>query len=133
MRVKLFCCLKVRLHSSCIEVFFCLIVFSSNHRLFFSLFKVRQHANGCFNHDIKVGLCSELLMRLSFYIIYDMVKSFPLTWGSNRGPSDCAPSIIPLYQSANSCFLFESSFYVRLSDLCNLFKVRHVMGTLTMT
>jgi hypothetical protein len=33
---------------------------------FCSLFKVR-HVIGCTNHDIVVGLCSELFMRLSYY------------------------------------------------------------------
>ena len=31
------------------------------------------------------------------------------------------------------CFLFECWFYVRPSDLCSLFKVRHFMGSLIMT
>ena len=36
-------------------------------RHFYSLFKVRQVVIGCINHDIVVGLCSELFMRLSYY------------------------------------------------------------------
>ena len=32
----------------------------------------------------------------------DMVKSFRLTWGSNRGPFDCEPSSLPLDQSGIS-------------------------------
>ena len=35
---------------------------------FCNLFKVRQHVIGCIDHDIVVGLCSELVMRLSYSI-----------------------------------------------------------------
>ena len=35
---------------------------------FNSLFKVRRHVVMCINRDIVVGLCSELLKRLSYYI-----------------------------------------------------------------
>ena len=41
--------------------------FMSDHQTFRSLFKVR-HVIWCINHDIILGLCSELFMRLSYYI-----------------------------------------------------------------
>ena len=46
----------------------CLIVFMSDHQTFCNLFNNRRHDIGCINHDIVVGLCSELLMRLSYVI-----------------------------------------------------------------
>ena len=42
--------------------------FTSDHQPFWSLFKVKQHVIGCINHDLVVGLCSKLFMRLSHYI-----------------------------------------------------------------
>ena len=42
--------------------------FMSDHHTSCSLFKVRRQLIGCINHDIEVVLCSELLMRLSYYI-----------------------------------------------------------------
>ena len=75
------------------------VFFTSDHQTFYSLFKVRQYAMGCINHDIVIGLCSELLMRLSYYNHPGYGKKIGLTWGSNRGPSDCEPSTIPLDQS----------------------------------
>ena len=42
--------------------------FTSDHHTFCSLYKVRRNVIRCFNHDIAVGLCSELLMRFSYYI-----------------------------------------------------------------
>ena len=41
---------------------------------FFSLFKLRWHAIGCINNDTVVGLCSDLLMRLSYYIFLEYFK-----------------------------------------------------------
>ena len=35
---------------------------------FCSLFKVRQHCIECIYHDIVVGICSKLFMRLPYYI-----------------------------------------------------------------
>ena len=46
----------------------CLIVFTFDHHTFYSLFKVKWYAIGWINHDMAVGLCSELFMRLSYYI-----------------------------------------------------------------
>ena len=37
-------------------------------RLVYSLFKARRHVIVCINHAIIVGLCSLLLVRLSYYI-----------------------------------------------------------------
>ena len=38
------------------------------------------------NHDIVRGLCSEQLMKLSYYIHLGFVRSFRLVWESNLGP-----------------------------------------------
>ena len=75
--------------------------FISDHHTFFSLFKVRLHVIVCINHDIVVGPCSELLMRLFYYIHLICGKINCLTWRSNHGPSDCEPSTVPLDQKAN--------------------------------
>ena len=79
---------------------FVLIVFTSDHKTFCSLFKVRQHIIGCINHDIVIGLCAELFMRLSHYIYLGYDKKLSSHMGSNRGLSDCEPSTLPLDQSA---------------------------------
>ena len=52
----------------CVGIIFCWIIFTSYHQTFCSLFKVRRHVIGCINYDIVAGLCSELLMSLSYYI-----------------------------------------------------------------
>ena len=49
-------------------IFFCWIAFTSDHQTFYSLFKVRRHVIGCINNDIVISLCSELRLRLSYYI-----------------------------------------------------------------
>ena len=49
-------------------MYVCLVVFIVRPTDFCIVFKVRRHVIGCINHDIVVGLCSELLMRLSYYI-----------------------------------------------------------------
>ena len=73
-------------------------------RLFCSqYFKVSRHVIEFINHHIVVDLCSELIMRLFYYIHLRYGESFCLTWGSNPVPSDCETSILPLDQSANSC------------------------------
>ena len=89
----------------------------SDHQTFCSLFKVRRHVIGCINHDIVVGLCSDLLIRSSYYIHLRYVKSFCLTQGSNRGPSDCEPFTLPLDQSTSSLktLLLELSQVLLLS------------------
>ena len=45
---------------------FVLIVFTSNHQTFCSLFKVKRLVIGIINSDIVIGLCLEILMRLLF-------------------------------------------------------------------
>ena len=57
-----------------------------------------------------------------------MVKSFPLTWESNTGPSPRESSTLPLDQTLFLfCFLL---FCVRPSDFYRLFKVRqHVIDS----
>ena len=47
---------------------FCLILFYIRPSDFCYQFKGRRHFIGCFNHDIVIGLCSELHLRLSYYI-----------------------------------------------------------------
>ena len=83
-----------------------LIVFTSDHQTFCNLFKARWHVIECTNHDIVVGLFSELLMRLSKDIYLGYGKKLHFTWGSNRGPSDCEPSTLPLDHNTNSTSLF---------------------------
>ena len=63
-----------------------------------SLFKVR-HFMGCINHDIVVGLCSELLMRLSYYINLGYGKKFISYVGIE--PTQREPSTLPIDQRAN--------------------------------
>ena len=48
--------------------FTCYIVFYVQPSDFFGLFKVGRHVNVCINYNIIVGLCSELFVRLSYYI-----------------------------------------------------------------
>ena len=68
--------------------------FMSDHQSFVLTFQGQTY-HGCINKDIVV-LCSELLMRLSNYILSrSLVKSFWLTWGSNCGPSNSQPSTLP--------------------------------------
>ena len=43
-----------------------------------------QTCHGCINHDVVVGLCSELLMWLYFYIHLGFSKSFWITWISGQ-------------------------------------------------
>ena len=59
--------IEVRL-PDCQLKFFYLIIFASSHQALFSLFKDRRLVIRCLNHDIAVGLCSELIMRLSYHI-----------------------------------------------------------------
>ena len=56
--------------------------FTFDHQTFYSLFKVGSRVIGCKNHDIAVGLCSEILMRLSYYINLGYVKKLPSHMGS---------------------------------------------------
>ena len=49
-----------------------------------------------------VGLCSKLLMRLSYYIFLELGNCFCLACESNSGPSNRESSTLPLDQSANS-------------------------------
>ena len=58
------------------------------------------------NHDMVVGLCSKIFMRLFYYIHLGFGKSMRLTLGSNRGPSDYEPSSLPLDQKVN-CYLLN--------------------------
>ena len=59
---------KILKRSIQITGFFCSnACFMSDHQSFGSLFKVR-HVKGCINHDIALGLYSEQLMRLSYYL-----------------------------------------------------------------
>ena len=86
----------------CRNANFCLLFVRPSD--FFSLFKVRRHVIGCINHDIVFGFCTILFMTLPYYILLGYGKNFWLTWGSNRGSSDCDPSTLPLDQKANSFF-----------------------------
>ena len=57
-------------------------------RLFCNLFKVRRHVIGCINHDIVIGLCSELLMRLSYYKMKSIAGIEPTpVWFSEQNAS----------------------------------------------
>ena len=62
--------------------------------------KVRWHVMGCINHDIVIYICSQLLMRLSYYFHPGYGKK---NWSLMRiEPPECEPSTLPLDQSANS-------------------------------
>ena len=73
-------CLKIQFSYPNTDVFtfiFCLILFlPSDHQTFCSLFKIRRHDIVCINHEIVIGLCSELLMRLFYYIHPGYGKKF---------------------------------------------------------
>ena len=45
---------------------FLIVVLRPTIRLFCSLFKIRRHVIGCINHYMVVGICSKILMRLSY-------------------------------------------------------------------
>ena len=45
--------------------------------------KVKHVIGALIDHDMVVGLCSKLIMRLSYYTHLGFGKSFPLTWESN--------------------------------------------------
>ena len=103
------------------------------HATYFSL-KSRKcnmiHVIEWIDHDIVVGLCSEVPIRLSYYI--HMVKSFCFTWGSNWGPSHYKPSTLPLDQILSyfrailsSCVI---SFFIKtLSILVNFLLHKNVV------
>ena len=59
-----------------------IICFTSDHHTLCSLIKVRRHVIGWISHDIVVGLCFKLLMRLSYFIHLpygDRKKIFSIT------------------------------------------------------
>ena len=79
--------------------------FTSNHHTFVLQSIQGQTCHGCINHDMPVGLCSELLMRLSYHIHQAFgKKKIRLTWKSNPSPFDRGSSTLPLDQSGNFCF-----------------------------
>ena len=80
---------------------FVLIFFTSDKTYFCSLFKVRRHVLECMNNEIVVGLCSEPLMRLSYYIHLGYCKKLSYHMGIEPRSADCEVSIQPLDQSAN--------------------------------
>ena len=84
------------------------------HQTFCGLFRVRRHVIGCVNHSI-VGLCSELLMRLSNSI-------HPC--GSKPGPHKREPSSLNLDQSVLLFLRISiiSSISNLLSSLSSIFK-----------
>ena len=77
-------------------------LFTYDNHTFCSLFNVRRHAIGCINHDIVIGLCFELFMRLSYYNRPGYCKKFFChAWGSNLDPPERKLSSLPLHQRAN--------------------------------
>ena len=74
------CFLRVTISLSSL-LFVCLIVFTSDYHTFCSRFKVKRHVIGCTNHDIVVGLCSDIFMRLSYYIHLGYGKKFSARMG----------------------------------------------------
>ena len=70
----------------------------------------------CINNYIVVGLGSKLLMSLSYYIYLGFGKKLLATRGSNRGPSDCEPSTLPLDQNRNFEFLSLVNLVSFLND-----------------
>ena len=68
------------------EVAFFIIVLTSYYQTFLqSLLRLLSH--GCINHDIVVGLCSKLLMRLSYCIHRIYKLEFLTLAGFDPGPS----------------------------------------------
>ena len=91
---------------------FCFIAcFTSYHQTLQSI--QGQACLRCINHDKVVGLCSEVLMRLSYFIHIGFDKSFRLTWESNPGPSNRGSSTLPLDQNPN----YVSLLILRLASL----------------
>ena len=69
---------------------------TSDHQILFSLLQVRWHVIWCINQDIVRPLLRaayEVILLHSSRIWYKVVS---LTWGSNRGTSECEPSTLPL-------------------------------------
>ena len=69
------------------------------------IFAISLRSDGsirCINHDIVIGLCSELLMKLSCYILPGFGKKFlvSMIWGSNLAPPERKSSTLPLDHSA---------------------------------
>ena len=57
----------------------------------------------CINHDIVIGLCSDIHTRLSYYIRPGYGKNiFGLKWESKPCRRERETSTLPLDQSANS-------------------------------
>ena len=56
------------------------IIFTSDHQTFCGLFESQTACHQCINHDIVIGLCSELVMRLFYYIHPGYGKKIGLTW-----------------------------------------------------
>ena len=64
------------------KLLFVSIAFMSNHQTFCSLFKIRRHIIGCIKNDIVVvGLCSELVVRLSYYMYLVYGRKFSPSQG----------------------------------------------------
>ena len=74
--------------------------FTSDHHILQSI--QGQTYYGCMNHDNVVGLCSEVLMRLSNFTHLGFGKVFWLIWDSNPGPSSRESSTLPFDQSVKS-------------------------------
>ena len=73
---------------------------------------------GCINHGIVAGLCSELFMRLPYFIHIGYCKKLSSHMGIEPR------SFLPEHQSANSCYfekiiIFKPSFVLR--SFCNYF------------
>ena len=79
-----------------IQLFFCLILFTPDHHTFCSLLRSDgMPFIGWINHDIVVGLCPELLMRLSYNFHLGYGKKLTSHGETNRGPSDHKSSTLP--------------------------------------
>ena len=66
-----------------ITCFYCYnVCFTSDYQTFCSLFKT---CHGCLNHDIVVGLCYDLVMRLSYYIHLGFGKKLSCDVGIEPG------------------------------------------------
>ena len=81
-----------------------LIIFSSDHQTFWSLFKA---CHGCNNQDNRGPLLWAAYEVILLHPSKILAKSFWLTWGSNRCPSDCELSTLPLDHSGHiGCNIF---------------------------
>ena len=85
----------------CLNACFC-----SDHQTLQSI--QGQTSHGCLNHDTVVGLYSELLMRLSYYIYLGFGKTFRLMWESTRALPLVSRQLYTQTKALSSCSKYIS-------------------------